>query len=65
MTKWNCPNIQDKKEDRSVPVFPDNNHVEIFQSLIKFMWMFTNKTYRSYFSSQETNINGGQSTHGR
>ena len=30
MTKWNCPNIQDRKEDRSVPVAPDNNHVEIF-----------------------------------
>ena len=30
MTKRNCPYVQDRKEDRSVPVAPDNNHVEIF-----------------------------------
>lgn len=30
MIKWNCPNIEDRKEDQSIPVAPNNNHVEIF-----------------------------------
>lgn len=64
MTKRNCPYVQDRKEDRSVPVAPDNNHVEIFSVIDQLMWIFTNKTHRSYFSSQETNIDEGK-THMR
>ena len=35
MNKWNCPNIEDRKEDQSIPVAPNNNYVESISKYTK------------------------------